>query len=119
MPQCFARTGADGMAEKNAQDAAGKGYDQRHGDSGRIFRPDQEQQAAVPASSGPSLVPGVGELCELNRSIHDDDGIPAAYALDQRAPLLDCLSAVAEIDTGTPEGVVKAAGVLAHGIARS
>ena len=95
------------------------GYDERHGDAGRVLRPDEARDAAVAKAAGPSsLVPSIEELADLNRRIHEDDGIPGAFALDQRAPLLSCLTEVRAVDTGSPEGVIRAAAILAHGIAQ-
>lgn len=96
-----------------------RGYDQEHGDSGPLLRPDEEREAALSGAAGPSLVPSIEELGELNRRIHEDAGFPGAFALDQRAPLLGRLDAVRAVDTSSPEGVMKAAALLAHGIAQA
>jgi prophage maintenance system killer protein len=97
-----------------------RGYDQLHGDPGGILRPDEEREAALPAAAGPSLhVPSIEELEGLNRRIHEDDGLPGAFALDQRAPLLGRLEAARAVDTSALGGVLKAAALLAHGIAQS
>lgn len=96
-----------------------RGYDQRHGDSGGLLRPDEAREAALPGEAGSPHVPSIAELCELNRRIHDDAGFPGAFALDQRAPLLGRLEAVSAVDASTPEGVIEAAALLAHGIAQA
>lgn len=94
------------------------GYDEPHGDDGGILPPDEGPESARSAEAGtPS--PSIEELCELNRSIHEDAGVPGAYALDQRAPLLGCLEQVRAVDTSSPEGVIRAAALLAHGIAQA
>jgi prophage maintenance system killer protein len=95
------------------------GYDQPHGDPGGVLRPDEEREAALPAAARASHVPSLEELCALNRRIHEDEGLPGAFALDQRAPLLGRLETVRAVDTSSPEGVLKAAALLAHGIAQA
>lgn len=95
-----------------------EGYDEAHGDDGGVLRSDEEPESAgSPEAGAPS--PSIDELCELNRRIHEDARVPGAYALDQRAPLLGCLEAVCTGDTSTPEGVIRAAALLAHGIAQA
>lgn len=96
-----------------------RGYDREHGDPGPLLRPDKEREAALSGTAGPSFVPSIEELGELNRRIHEDAGFPGAFALDQRAPLLDHLDNVRAVDTSSPEGVMKAAALLAHGIAQA
>lgn len=108
------------MVEESGQNAE-IGYDEGHGDTGRILRTDEEREAALPAPLGPSVAVAclLDELRDLNRRIHEDSGDPGAFALDQRAPLLGCLSAVQAVDTASPEGVIKAAALLAHGVAQA
>lgn len=95
-----------------------RGYDQSHGDDGGVLQPDEGGEAALPAAAGPPS-PNIAELRELNREVHEDARLPGAYALDQPAPLLGCLEKVHAVDTTSPEGVVKAAALLAHGIAQA
>lgn len=98
----------------------GDGYDQPHGDPRRVLRTDEAREAAVPEEARPSpFVPSIDELAGLNRRIHEDDGAPGAFALDQRAPLLGCLDEVRRVDTASPQGIIKAAALLAHGIAQA
>lgn len=108
------------MVEESGQNAENE-YHEGHGDTGRILRPDEEREAALPAPLGPSVAVArfLDELRELNRRIHEDSGDPGAFALDQRAPLLGCLTAVEAVDTTSPEGAIKAAALLAHGIAQA
>lgn len=95
-----------------------EGYDETRGDDGGLLRPDAEPESASPAEAGaPS--PSIEELIELNRRIHERAGEPGAFALDQRAPLLDCLERVRAVDTSSSEGVIRAAAFLAHGIAQA
>jgi hypothetical protein len=108
----------DGMADERGQDAE-EGYDGTHGDTGGILRSDKEREAALSPSAGTPDDALLAELCELNRRIHEDAGVPGAFALDQRAPLLGCVSAVQAVDSSSPAGAIKAAALLAHGIAQA
>lgn len=106
---------------KEVEQNAENGYDEGHGDVGSILRADEERDGTLPAPPGPfgardSLLE---ELCALNRSIHEDDGRPERYALDQRSPLVGRIDAFLAEDKSTPEGICRAAAVLAHGIAQS
>ena len=95
-------------------------YDEEHGEPRRLLRQDEARGAALPAAAGPSpFVPSIEELAELNRRIHEDAGLPGAFALDQRAPLCSCLTQVGAFATSSPEDVVRAAALLAHGIAQA
>lgn len=96
-----------------------RGYDEQHGNPGGALPAHEKRDAALPAEAGASLVPDLEELCDLNRRIHEDDELPERFALDQRAPLLGLLEDARAVDTTTPEGVVKVAALLAHGIAQA
>lgn len=67
----------------------------------------------------PPGFPTVEELRELNRAIHEDAGFPEHFKLDQRSPLDSCLARARAVYTATPDGVIEAAALLAHGIARA
>jgi hypothetical protein len=109
------------MPDEGRQSAE-EGYDEQHGDDGQLLRSDEEREAALSSSPGPPPDDGADllqELKDLNRRIHEDDGKPELYALDQPAPLLGVVAAVEAVDTTTPEGVIKAAATLAHGVAQA
>ncbi len=67
----------------------------------------------------PSGFPSTGQLEELNRAIHEDAGFPEYFKLDQRSPLDSCLAEARATYVATPEGVIRTAALLAHGIARA
>ncbi len=67
----------------------------------------------------PPGVPRLEELAELNRAIHDDDGTPERFALDQRATVRSVLEDVVASYPAdpSPEDIAEIAGQIAHGIA--
>jgi death-on-curing protein len=94
-------------------------YRSGHGDSSRVLHSREGQPAAGAEDARPPGFPSVEELCELNRAIHEDAGQPERYKLDQPAPLESCLDRARAGYAASPEGVVKVAAALAHGIAQS
>jgi prophage maintenance system killer protein len=67
----------------------------------------------------PPGFPSLSELKTLNQQIHDDAGSPERFRLDQPAPLKDCLARARAAYADTPDGVIEAAALLAHGIAQA
>jgi len=94
-------------------------YRSGHGDSSRVLHSREGQPAAGAEDARPPGFPSVEELCGLNRAIHEDAGQPERYKLDQPAPLESCLDRARAGYAASPEGVVKVAAALAHGIAQA
>jgi prophage maintenance system killer protein len=67
----------------------------------------------------PPGFPSLVELKALNQRIHDDAGTPERYKLDQPSALKSCLEEAEAEYADTPEGVIRVAARLAHGIAQA
>jgi prophage maintenance system killer protein len=101
-------------------DATGdEGYSPEHGDPGGILPEEQTESPEGAEDAGPPGFPSLEDLKELNREIHDDAGTPEGYALDQPSPVQSCLTKAKEGWTNTPQGFLRTAAVLAHGIAEA
>lgn len=94
-------------------------YRSGHGDSSRVLHSREGRPAAGAEDARPPGFPSVEELCDLNRAIDEDAGQPERYKLDQPAPLESCLDRARAGYAASPEGVVKVAAALAHGIAQA
>ncbi|MGH2860325.1 MAG: Fic family protein [Solirubrobacteraceae bacterium] len=94
-------------------------YPLRHGDASGLLHSREGQPTASAEDARPPGFPSVGELCELNRVIHEDAGQPERFRLDQPAPLESCLDRARTGYSASAEGVIRAASLLAHGIAQA
>jgi prophage maintenance system killer protein len=74
---------------------------------------------AGPEDARPPGLPSVEELKALNQRIHDDAGSPELFNLDQPSALESCLARARAAYSDSPEGVIRSAAVLAHGIAQA
>jgi prophage maintenance system killer protein len=102
-----------------AGSTAGGGYNFPHGNPRGIFQQEQGQSSAGPENARPPGFPGLEELEELNRKIHDDAGSPERFKLDQPSPLESGLARACAAYDGTADGVIQTAALLAHGIAQA
>ena len=94
-------------------------YPSGHGDASGVFHSGEGQPTAGAEDARPPGFPGIEDLCELNRLIHEDAGQPERYKLDQPAPLESCLDRAREGYSASTAGVIRAAALLAHGIAQA
>ena len=94
------------------------GYAHVH-EAGRVFREVQGDREAGAGEAGPPGFPTLDDLKALNRAIHDDAGQPERYALDQPSPLTSALERARGAYDASPEGVIRVAAILAHGIAQA
>lgn len=74
-------------------------YGEQDGDVSPVLPANEGSPAAGADRARAHGLPDVDELAQLNRAIHEDDGLPGAYALDQRATLRGCLSRAADATT--------------------
>lgn len=94
-------------------------YPSGHGDASGVLHSREGQPTAGAEDARPPGFPSVEDLCELNRLIHEDAGQPERFKLDQPAPLESCLDRARAGYSASPEGVIRAAALLAHGIAQA
>lgn len=92
-------------------------YGDRDDDSGRTLPKNEEEPAASLEDARPPGLPSIEELKELNRDIHEDNGIPEHFALDQPSLLESALERAGNAYSATAEGMIETASLLAHGIA--
>jgi prophage maintenance system killer protein len=96
-----------------------EGYSPTYGDPGGVLPEEQAEPSEGPEDVGPPGLPSIDELKELNREIHDDAGTPERYALDQPSPLQSCLTRAKDSWSNDPQGFLRTAALLAHGIAEA
>lgn len=97
----------------------GGGYSPSHGNPGRVLPEEQAESSEGATDAGPPGFPSIEDLKELNREIHEDAGTPERFALDQPSPLESCLARARGSWSNTPQGFVRTAALLAHGIAEA
>lgn len=92
-------------------------YSNHSDDPRRTFSKDEAEPAAGFEDARPPGFPSIEELKELNREIHEDDGLPEHFALDQPSFLESALERASDAYSATAEGAIETASLLAHGIA--
>jgi prophage maintenance system killer protein len=88
-------------------------------DRGRVLPQVPRRRAAGAGEAGPPGFPTLDELKAVNRAIHDDAGQPERYALDQPSPLQSSLDRALQAYEPSPEGIIRTAALLVHGIAQA
>lgn len=103
--QSLDRRGAGGYADSD--------------ETGRVLPEVQGRGEAGAGEAGPPGFPTLDDLKAANRAIHDDAGQPERYALDQPSPLQGSLERARQAYEPSPEGAIRTAALLAHGIAQA
>lgn len=107
------------MTDGETLDRRGAGrYADEH-EAGRVLPEVQGEREPRFGEAGPPGLPLLDDLKAVNRAIHDDAGQPERYALDQLSPLKSVIDRAAQAYESSPEGIVRTAALLAHGIAEA
>jgi prophage maintenance system killer protein len=109
--------------QRGEEESVGAGrsvpYPSGNGDASGVLHSGEGQPRAGAEDARPPGLPSIEDLCELNRLIHEDAGQPERFKLDQPAPLESCLDRARARYSASAEGVIRAAALLAHGIAQA
>lgn len=106
----------DGLGNLDRRGASGYAGER---ETGRVLPEVQGEREASTGEAGPPAFPALDDLKAVNRAIHDDAGQPERYALDQPSPLEGSIERARQAYEPSPEGVIHAAALLAHGIAQA
>jgi len=99
-----------------------KGSGRRYSDErdrGRVLPQVPGRRAAGAGEAGPPGFPTLDDLKALNHAIHDDARQPERYALDQPSPVQSSLERALQAYEPSPEGIIRTAALLVHGIAQA